>query len=317
MSLLIQQVRAPRPARSRPAAGFARPSSGPIDPLLDRAMGLARIGAWSCDLADSRLSWTSGVYDLFGLPAGQALDRRQTLEMYTEASRGLMERLRTRAIAKGGPFTLDAQIMTAGAGLRWIRITGERARRADGTMILHGLKQDVTEDRLHAETLRGLAERDALTGLANRAAYERSFLNAQGAVPIVPLGALILFDLDNFKVINDRFGHAAGDACLRAFATRLSAAFPNARLISRIGGDEFAVIVGDPADTARAQVACFLARLRAPIPWREHLFSVAASSGIAVPADPFRYDPVELFARADAALYAAKASARPALPRDG
>lgn len=290
-----------------------------MDPLLERAMALARVGAWSCNLSDNRLSWTSGVYDLFGLPPDTAFDRRQTVEMYTEESRDAMERLRARAIAVGGTFTFDAQIVPATGDLRWMRVTGEMTHNACGDPILHGLKQDVTEEKMRSETLRRLAENDALTGLASRAAYESRFLNGQRtAAPVVPLGALILFDLDGFKGINDRLGHSAGDACLKAFAERLSASFPAALLSARIGGDEFAVIVGndEPLSAIKARLVRFQSRLSAPVLWREHLFTIAATSGIAVPADPYRYDPEELFVSADAALYAAKRRLRRARASD-
>jgi diguanylate cyclase (GGDEF)-like protein len=286
-----------------------------IDPLLDRAMALARVGAWSCRLSDNGLTWTSGVYDLFGLPINSALDRRQTVEMYTDESRDSLERLRDRAIAVGGTFTLDAQIVRACGEMRWMRITGELTRNACGDPLLHGLKQDVTEEKLRSQTLRRLAENDALTGLASRAVYESRFLNrGRAALPIVPLGALLLFDLDGFKEINDSLGHLAGDACLRAFAERLSGSFPEALLIARIGGDEFAVIVNtdEPTDLLEAHVARFLAKLRAPIVWREQMFTIGATSGIAVPTDPYSYCPEELFIRADAALYAAKRTCRQA-----
>lgn len=280
-----------------------------IDPLVDRALALAGAGAWSCNLADNALRWTSGVYALFGLPTDIALDRRETVAMYTDESRDAMERLRAEAIFGTGVFTLDAQIVRPDGGKRWMRINGEVVRRPGGASILHGLKQDVTEEKSRAETLRRLAENDALTGLASRAVYENRFLNrSRDASPIVPLGALILFDLDGFKAINDRLGHLAGDACLRVFAERLSASFPDAVLTARIGGDEFAVIVGNDQspDLIEARISRFLARLRAPILWRGHMFTVGATSGVAVPDDPFSYEPEELFVRADAALYAAK-----------
>jgi diguanylate cyclase (GGDEF)-like protein/PAS domain S-box-containing protein len=276
-------------------------------------MALAKIGAWSCNLSDSRLSWSSGVYDLFGLPAKTPIDRRQTVEMYTEESREALERLRAQTIAVRGTFTLDAQIVRATGELRWMRITGEMTHNAYGDPLLHGLKQDVTEEKSRSEELRSLAENDALTGLASRAVYESRFLDRRRAAsPVVPLGALILFDLDGFKGINDRLGHSAGDACLKVFAERLSASFPKALLIARIGGDEFAVIVSDdePSHLIEAQVAHFLTQLRAPILWREHIFTVGATSGIAIPADPYSYDPDELFVTADAALYAAKRAFR-------
>lgn len=316
MSMPIQQFHAPPPAcgglsQGEPGCHFPRT----MDPLLDRAMARARIGAWSCNLSDNRLSWSSGVYDLFGLPSKMALDRRQTVEMYTDESREALERLRALAIAARGAFTLDAQIVRATGDMRWMRITGEMTHGGYGDPLLHGLKQDITEEKLRSEELRRLAENDALTGLASRAVYENRFLNRRGpASPVVPLGALILFDLDGFKGINDRLGHSAGDACLRAFAERLSASFPKALLTARIGGDEFAVVVSDdePVVSIEARVARFLAQLRAPIIWREHIFTVGATSGIAVPPDPFSYNPEELFVSADTALYAAKRASRPA-----
>ena len=317
--MLIQQAQVPSTLSSVPAPGrYEGISPGPVDPLLDRAMALAGIGAWSCNLADNRLSWTSGVYELFGLPADRALDRRQTVEMYTEESRDLMEGLRAQAILVKGAFTLDAQIRRADGDLRWMRVTGEMTHTAYGRPRLHGLKQDITAERLRTEALRRLAENDALTGLASRAVYENSFLNRrQTSSPVMPLGALILFDLDGFKAINDRFGHLAGDACLSVFAERLSATFPDALMTARIGGDEFAVIVGndEPVSAIMARLVRFRSLLRAPVVWRDQMFTVAATSGMAVPADSYSYDPEELFVTADAALYAAKRTRRRARDR--
>ncbi len=317
--MLIQHTRTPHRDTVVPPASLSirctasRGASRGIDPLVDRALALAGAGAWSCNLADNRLNWTSGIYALFGLPIETALDRRETVAMYTDESRDAMERLRAKAIASAGIFTLDAEIVRPDGEKRWMRINGEMVRRPGGRSILHGLKQDVTDEKMRAETLRRLAENDALTSLANRAVYENRFLNRRcDAAPVAPLGALILFDLDGFKGINDRLGHLAGDACLRVFAERLSASFPDAMLAARIGGDEFAVIVGndEPRDLIDARVARFQAQLRAPFLWQGHMVTIGATSGVAVPADASSYDPEELFGRADAALYAAKKARR-------
>ncbi|MBD8469557.1 hypothetical protein IFT87_05045 [Sphingomonas sp. CFBP 8765] len=109
--MLIQQGQVPFNSWGIPSPGlYESQSHGLVKPLLQRAMALAKVGAWSCNLADSSLSWTSAVYDLFGLSPNMLLDRRQTVEMYAEHSRDALERLRARAIAVGGTFTLDAQI---------------------------------------------------------------------------------------------------------------------------------------------------------------------------------------------------------------
>lgn len=310
----VLELCAPHRARIAPSLSWwGDGSAGRIDPTLDRAMAMSGVGAWACNLSNNELTWTSGVYDIFGLPAGKTPDRTQTVGMYTEDSRETMERLRKQAIASGGIFTLDAQVVRPNGDLRWVRISGEMIRTPGKMPILHGLKQDVTEEKLRSETLRRLAENDTLTGLASRAVYESRFLNRRGiGSPVVPLGALVLFDLDGFKGVNDRLGHSAGDACLKAFAERLAASFPDAMLTARIGGDEFALIVSDqdPIAAVERKVSKFLADLRAPIVWREHMFTVGATSGIAVPTDPYSYDPEELFNLADAALYSAKRARR-------
>jgi diguanylate cyclase (GGDEF)-like protein/PAS domain S-box-containing protein len=312
--MLVQHAYAPHSGQLRQLPTSSEcVSLGGGDPLLARAMALAGVGVWSCNLSDGGLSWTSGIYDLFGLPADMPLDRRQVIEMYAEESREAMEKLRAQAIARCGTFTLDAQIVRRDGGRRWMRLTGEMVSHAGRTPRLHGLKQDITEEKLRWEAMRRLAENDALTGLASRAVYESQFLNSRGgAGPIVPLGALVLFDLDGFKGINDQYGHAAGDTCLKVFAERLLASFPQALLTARIGGDEFAMIVGDSpsADLLQARVARFVAQLRAPVLWQGHMLTIAASTGIAVAPDPYSYDPEELFVRADSALYAAKRARR-------
>ena len=132
---------------------------------------------------------------------------------------------------------------------------------------------------------------------------------------VTPLGALALLDLDGFKQINDRFGHAAGDACLRAVAERIAAAFFDALIVARIGGDEFAVLadIRLPPLALERCVVRLLADLSRPIAWRGHRLVIGASAGMAPVDDPYRYDAEALFAIADQALYAAKAAGRGAV----
>jgi diguanylate cyclase (GGDEF)-like protein/PAS domain S-box-containing protein len=308
----VQHAYAPGPAQICLSTPEQQPGER-MQPLLDRAMASAKVGAWSCTIPDERLSWTEGVYNLFGLPAGTPVDRQDIVDMYAEESREAMDRLRSKAIAQGGTFTLDAQIKAADGARRWMRLTGEMVRQAGQAPCLHGLKQDITEDKLRWEEMRRRAESDVLTGLANRAAYESRFLNRTNISGVLaPVGALVLFDLDGFKEINDRFGHAAGDTCLRVFAERLSASFPQALLTARIGGDEFAVIVGDGSQlvSLERQMSEFLKLLRAPVLWQGHMLAIGASTGIATPPNPYFYDAEELYVSADAALYAAKRARR-------
>ena len=288
-------------------------SAGRLDDLYSRALSLAGTGVWECDLRDNALTWSPAVFDLFGIPHGSRLDRRDVVAMYEDESREEMERLRMDAIMHQRGFSLDARIVRADGRKGWMRLTAGVVSSAGKTSRLYGVKQDITAERERWDALRRMAERDALTGLANRALFQSRFLDAPRDAPtITPLGALVLFDIDGFKQVNDLYGHAAGDVCLMTVAERLQSGFPDALLITRIGGDEFAVLIDvdrSPGALERA-VERQLAMLAMPIFWQGRLLDIGASAGIAIADNPLHYDAEALFVAADTALYAAKGAGR-------
>jgi len=185
------------------------------------------------------------------------------------------------------------------------------------------VKQDVTERRRLEDSIVHLARHDPLTELPNRRVVEedlvRLLARAERGLP----SALLLVDLDNFKEVNDRCGHAAGDDALRAAARLFLDAVRPGDLVGRIGGDEFVVLLeGAGAEEARAVAERIRDRAAAlPLPEEYDGPPIGASVGVALAAG--HRAPSEVLATADAALYDAKAAgkgrvevrARPAPPR--
>ncbi len=174
------------------------------------------------------------------------------------------------------------------------------------------LVQDLTPMKLAEARIRDLAERDILTGLANRHVLvdrlegDLAERREQGAI-----GALLLLDLDAFKEINDSLGHAAGDRLLQAVGARLRATLRDTDTIARVGGDEFALLLrGLRSPPAAADVAeKILAALAEPLVLDGRLIRPSGSIGISLlPGDG--NDAAELMRMADIALYQAKARGR-------
>ena len=111
-----------------------------IEPAEVGALGVHHVGCWECDLSDNSLSWSGGVYDIFGLPRGSTIDRGQAIALYSERSRAAMERLRAHGIRHKRGFTLDVEVRPATGGQRWMRLIA--APVCDGGTVarLHGLK---------------------------------------------------------------------------------------------------------------------------------------------------------------------------------
>jgi diguanylate cyclase (GGDEF)-like protein/PAS domain S-box-containing protein len=236
----------------------------------------------------------------------------------------------TRSLPDGRPLPQSLWDDIA-AGDNWL---GEvESRRADGTTYPELLSistirdsegrpqhyvavvSDITARKADRQRLQHMASHDPLTGLATRSEFERRCAEAitraahqRGAV------AVLFVDLDAFKVVNDSYSHATGDALLMRVAERIRAQLAPLDVAGRIGGDEFTVLLADlrSREEALTVAEAILAALARPFDLGDYELFVSASIGIAgYPLDG--NDAVTLIAHADAAMYVAKTEERNAL----
>ena len=172
--------------------------------------------------------------------------------------------------------------------------------------------RDISDKREASESQRKATFCDYLTGLANRRAFfESAELELERRKQSTRPTAMIMFDADHFKAINDRFAPPAGDAVLRHLAAALSATFRDVDVVARLGGDEFAVLLPSTELAAAAAAAERLRKLvdATPLVVEGETISYTVSAGVAAMDDTVSgLD--GLMKRADQALYAAKARGR-------
>jgi PAS domain-containing protein len=111
-----------------------------MPPAAVGALNLHHIGCWECDLADDTLTWSGGVYDIFGLPRYLVISRDECVTFYREESRVKMERLRAYSIKHRRGFTIDVEIRAAVGQNRWMRLIGAPLCVDGRAVRLHGLK---------------------------------------------------------------------------------------------------------------------------------------------------------------------------------
>ncbi|MEW9799272.1 diguanylate cyclase domain-containing protein [Alteromonas sp. CYL-A6] len=162
------------------------------------------------------------------------------------------------------------------------------------------------------------ATQDSLTGLANRSVYmDRLRMELNASKQSDKHLAVVIFDMDNLKPVNDEFGHLAGDALLKGFALRLKSASRHSDVVARIGGDEFALLL-KPID-GKAQVETAIERisqrLDTSVSFHSHVFPIECSVGCALYPDDG--DSVDvLMHKADARMYENKRAKKEALESD-
>jgi diguanylate cyclase (GGDEF)-like protein len=171
---------------------------------------------------------------------------------------------------------------------------------------------DITDRKKSEARIQFLAEHDVLTELPNRALFAKRLGQALTGLQGRQRVAVLFIDLDRFKNINDSVGHHIGDGLLRSVSRRLLEAVRVDDTVSRLGGDEFNVIlnnVADATEVARIVDERLLPRLREPHPINGFTLQVSCSIGVALYPDDGR-DIDTLMQNADAAMYQAKAAGR-------
>ena len=235
--------------------------------------------------------------------------------LYSEASlTKLTEEIRLKLL-RGEAWAGELEMIGPGEVSLWVRQSLAPQFDAVGTVSsIAALAHDATERRRIGDQLAHQANHDPLTGLPNRALLlER--LTAAIATRSAPDAtiAVLFLDVDNFKLVNDRFGHQVGDQLLCVIAERLSSVLRSTDLVGRIGGDEFVIVCpnlphqGPAEDTARRTLA---AVSQTPISADGHLLSITASVGITLLTEDRDVGPETLIREADTAMYTAKSLGR-------
>jgi diguanylate cyclase (GGDEF)-like protein len=198
------------------------------------------------------------------------------------------------------PLVYDPQAVELGYPARGVLFLVAVAGQA---VTVHYLKHRL----LRAEAVqRGMAERDPLTGLFNRRSFDDALARAaDGGGP----AALVLFDFDDFKAVNDDHGHPTGDAVLRAVAQACTRVVRDGDCLARIGGDEFALVAPGAAGSGVQRIVDALGAAVADVPSPEGVPPVRATFARAV-APQDTSDPDELFRLADQRLLARKRAAK-------
>lgn len=269
---------------------------------------------------DSRgrvIEFNPAAEGIFGYRSGDAIGRELAELIVTPEDRAAHQRGLATAFARRdwGLLGRRRELMAQRAdGSRLpveVSVTMVEGPERTGA-VLYGFVRDISERRRGEEQLAYLAYHDPLTGLPNRILVEQQLelalaraRRAHGAV------ALMFVDLDDFKEVNDRLGHATGDRLLAGVATRLRSVLRDSDVLARHGGDEFLVLLSDleddPAPAAEAVGVRLLDALREPILVGDIELRTGASVGVSVCPDDAS-ETEALLRHADAAMYQAKAA---------
>ncbi|SEO94239.1 diguanylate cyclase domain-containing protein [Trujillonella endophytica] len=329
-----------------PAAGAPRPVAAPPvapvgpggDALLLSALAATPSGVAVADLRlpDQPLVYVNPAFErLTGLPREELLGRNCRFLQDPDTDPAAVARI--RAAVAAGEECRETLLNVRGPDRTpwWNELHLAPVRDADGTVVQYiGVQVDVTA-RVEAERallqerdrtrvalarIEELAATDPLTGLANRRRLqeqaETALWNARASGDAL---ALLFLDLDGFKAVNDRLGHAAGDELLKEVAARLRQRLRRRDLVARLGGDEFLVALPDLSNDAGSGSAAaeagrvaedLLAAVRRPFAVQGTTVTVGASVGIAV-APEDGDDVATLLHVADLRMYEAKAARVP------
>lgn len=292
---------------------------------LEMAESFAHVGHWRLDLTRQDVFWSDEVFRIHGLEVGDRVALANAVDFYHPEDRARVTDSLERAATKNEAFEIEARIIRRDGEVRYVSSRGEMEFAADGKPVaVFGIFQDITERTLatmklanaralaeqQADLAMILAQTDPLTGIANRRSTLAALEKAVNAASEEgqPLSVAIL-DIDHFKAINDRFGHAVGDEVIKSVAAMCTSFIRTSDSAGRIGGEEFVLVLPGASPEVAEAVG---ERVRQSI--ESHTWpaqgpdSVTASIGLATHHPGMNAQ--SLLDQADKALYQAKRDGR-------
>jgi len=267
----------------------------------------APIGVFLSDVG-VRLAYVNpGFEQVWGRPAAE-LEGDRWLEAVVEADRPVVLASVAEVLA-GDHARVSFRVLRPGGDVRTLEARFVPLVGLDRQCSFVGSVEDVTDARAREAALAWQARHDALTGLPNRTELwdriQRHVAATERAV------SLIFLDLDDFKLVNDSLGHAAGDVLLTEVAERLAATVRDGDVVARFGGDEFVVFCPGTATEQEAKHIAdrLLEVLREPVELGSRQVRVTASAGVLV-SSPDHRDTEALIRDADIAMYQAKSAGK-------
>ncbi len=296
---------------------------------LQMAERFSHIGHYRFSLPEGRLTWSDGVYRIYGVTRqSYRPELESVIGFYHPDDRALMREAVAATTRDQAPYEFSGRLVRADGKVRHVQSRGLTMAEPDGSsMLVFGVIIDITERKQVEQALREAnlqleqeAHMDALTGLANRRLFDKTLQEAwQRAMQDGTALSVVMLDIDRFKGFNDRYGHLAGDQCLRVVARTVAQAGGRAGgSAARYGGEELALILPATDASAAGQVA---SETRQAIEALGLVHAgnascgglVTASLGVAT-AQPRADSPLSdwsvLIAEADGMLYEAKRTGR-------
>jgi len=283
---------------------------------LRLALDNTDLGLWDLDLATGEIWCAPATARLLGHPGAATLEESEAwANLHPDDAVRFGEQLGAALAGRdGGRFEMEFRLLHPTGGCAWLAVSGRTLFDETGLAVrVLGVLRDVTEHRQQQQQRFRRTHYDPLTGLPNRAllALQTAAQLQQGEAV-----AVLLLDIDGFKLVNDTLGHRLADELLMGIGRRLQDSLADRRLtVGRLGGDKFAILAPGIADAvAAAQIASHVQDLLAqPFPIAGDAIPVGGSIGVAL-APVHGSTAEELFGNADLALHDAKAAA-PSLTR--
>lgn len=278
---------------------------------LEAIQRIAHIGIWRWSSDSNKLEWSIGMYKQYGVDNSFNLNMASFLEMVHPEDVKEVIKSFNYSMGTNNRFTLDFRIIDANGKLKHLRNEAEIEYDEEGIpSSLYGVSHDDTERVEALAEMEFMANHDPLTGLYNRAVFNNRLKELETKhqrSSDINYTVLCFIDMDDFKNINDTHGHDVGDKFLIEVGARLNRATRETDIVSRFGGDEFAIILSGVKSKDEASIVAskITEILKEPYEINDHKITSQASMGLSL--YPMCSESIsQLLKDADLALYKAK-----------